>query len=478
MKKLVLTIAIALSMAVNSNAIFDGASSVVSGALNTGKLSSTLTDSISKYVGSKVDISSIVDKLPGNMSNYLGNITSDAFGGVTNTIFKGLNTISFGALEKCYEIEDSTTDFNVCSFADGIDEFLKGDYCNLLPDVSGMTKKSQNFNYSGVRKWCDELTENSRSAVSDKVNTLLCTDKNKTFDECYGEKAGAECSLTKRAVQNQFDAFVENPNSETYKNSLISKYFRQGNNTMVEDIKRYFVGHCDVVKEKNLANVTIEHLTTDKGTKDTASLKNRGFAVARTMEEAEKSLLKTVESYDAKRSGNPTRVASAVASSASSKVDDLIKNGDISTNDASTWQKKAQEIMNGTTIKDGKTEINQNKSFAEFFELAKDNEMKEVVAELRNSPNWYAFPTEAFVNQYREDVRPQIIQTIRQQEATMAKRMSEINEKWENKKELALKLIEKDMYMQVTFQRADAEKEICNEMATAIGSTADKVCDL
>ena len=141
MKKLFVTAIVALGFLTNSL-----------NANLTDSITDAVKDKLGDAVGSKLnDLGSLGNILPGNISNAFKGLSTDLFGGLSKLMFKGLDTMSFDKLSQCYVPEETSSNLDVCGWADALDDLFKGDFCNLVPQMPGwrkVTDTDTKFDYS------------------------------------------------------------------------------------------------------------------------------------------------------------------------------------------------------------------------------------------------------------------------------------------------------------------------------------------
>lgn len=157
-------------------------------------ITGAVKDQLGSVVGGKISsLSDVKGLLPGNMSNLFSNVSSDVFGGLTSTIFNGLDYVTMGSVSKCYVLEESSSNLDVCSFAKKLDELMQGNFCNLVPSVPGMRKRGNDemdFDYSlGLYELCKAKQAEYGNIASKSINNMSQSKLDGTPTQRAGRKA-------------------------------------------------------------------------------------------------------------------------------------------------------------------------------------------------------------------------------------------------------------------------------------------------
>lgn len=440
MKKLFVTAIVALGFLTNSL-----------NANLTDSITDAVKDKLGDAVGSKLnDLGSLGNILPGNISNAFKGLSTDLFGGLSKLMFKGLDTMSFDKLSQCYVPEETSSNLDVCGWADALDDLFKGDFCNLVPQMPGwrkVTDTDTKFDYSfGAREWCDAKKAKYGSAVADLFDDTSAQPSVNDDDkakECKNKQA--------RALDEMFS--MTNL-SKLNKNSYVYKVAISGDDKTLRLIRDFYTNSsannfptalCEKGKPANLTNVkkSLQDITEEDIYKD---------SMPKTVADYEEDIRETTQTMQKTRQAFnkiPQNVSVAVAN--------IEQDANVSTEISTQTQKAMTQAVAGI--------INS-------LETERNGAIKAARTKYRNETGAIEMTGEDYVQALKPAYQKAARTAIQKQKNDEIAITNDIMEKYDKKIELAKLMVEKEVIMQsLNFPKDIAKKEIANYISCANDSS-------
>ncbi|EAI7269837.1 hypothetical protein B0619_07815 [Campylobacter lari] len=331
----------------------------------------------------------------------LDDVVDDVIGSLDKK-FDNIFSDSLSLSETCYGTKfDFNIDLDVCKIASLLDQ-IKFDSCSLIGGEGG-----RQVGISGAN--------------------LFCKAQMRKFSDYASKQASDFADYSSLNIDDESKEFLAKlPNGQDVKTYLRTWDINQitnknsPDNQVLEYLKQ---GKQDVV------NLFMEYSKTNGAKVDPAQIKIEDLKAPETLEDYKKGITQSVRNYKKiLEDTSPNNISSLVRS----KIQSGSNNEDL-----------AKKI-----VEDNKKQ----------FDLAKNIEIGQVLS----SSNYekIAIPTQEYINGIRKDLRPEIIAKIRKQQAYEIAKISEIEEKWQRKYEIAKILADKEIILAQKFDEKSAKEEI------------------
>ena len=344
----------------------------------------------------------IVDgALNGNLNGALGGVLDSALGKLDSQ-FSNIFSNSLNFINACYEtdlkldIDLGIDTTDVCAMASKLDE-IKVNVCSLVGGSGTMNK-----GLSGFQSLCEAKQKEFKDYVSRQANNFAewATLQNgeKTID--YNAKFASGLSVA------EFDSKWD-INNLLKKDSTISKMLKDGKMKEIEMFMDYTKSYG---AKKDIESINMEDIKAPSSMNDYRRGIDDGIKNNRTII----------------KNANPSQSAS-------------LARAKLSKNNKEDMQKLSNQL---------KSDYN-NAKIAEIGNALATSDYKKI-----------AIPTQDYVKLLRKDLQPGAIAQIRRQQAQEVSLISQIEEKWERKYNLAKLLIDKEVILSQKFDETEARKEV------------------
>lgn len=326
--------------------------------------------------------------------------------GATSSFFNKLDSKFNGLLkegtsfaDQCFNVTGFNANLDLCSIASEIDK-LNLNVCSL---VGGSGSKK--IGLTGARALCDSKT--------------------REFSD-YASKQAGDFAEWKILDKDDNEVLTNLPNGQTvreyFKNWDISNILKTNQGIVSSYLKD---GNMDAV------NVIMDYSKSKGANTDLTKIKIDDIKAPANLESYNRGVVESVKAYkNAINSANANYVSNSVkATLANSSQADL-------TNRAKDYVNKAKSN----------------------FDIAKQIEISNALAV--SNHRQIAIPTDEYVKTMRKDLRPALVAQIRKQQAIETAIISQIEEKYVRKYEIAKLLADKEVIMALEFDEAAANAEI------------------
>lgn len=333
--------------------------------------------------------------------------------------FDNIFSNSLSLSETCFDTKiDFDTDFDICKIASAIDK-LKIDSCSLIGGEGG-----KQIGLSGANAFCNAKVKKFSDYASKQVSdfaeyaSLNADDETKQF-------------LSKLPNGQDMKTYLRtwDINSITNKNSpenQVLEYLKQGNQEVV--------------------NLFMDYAKSNGAKTDPSEIKIEDLQAPANLEEYKKGISESVKNYKKiLKDTSPSDISSLVRSKIQNRKDNE-NNEDLA-----------------------KNLVQQNKK---QFDLAKNIEIGQALSAKKYEK--IAIPTQEYVNGIRRDLRPEMIAKIRKQQAIEIETISQIEEKWQKKYEIAKLLADKEVILAQKFDEQGAKAEIDKIIQNANSDNSNK----
>lgn len=348
------------------------------------------------------NIGNIVDgALNGNLNGALGGVLDSVLGKLDSQ-FSNIFSNSLNFINACYEtdlkldIDLGIDTTDVCAMASKLDE-IKVNICSLVGGSGTMNK-----GISGFQSLCEAKQKEFKDYVSRQANNFtewaVLQNGEKTID--YNAKFASGLSVA------EFDSKWD-INNLLKDDSTISKMLKDGKMKELELFMDY---------------------TKSYGAKtDIKSINMEDIKAPSSMNDYRKGIDDGIKNYRTIiKNANPSQSAS-------------LARAKLSKNNKEDMKKLSNQL---------KSDYN-NAKIAEIGNALATSDYKKI-----------AIPTQDYVKLLRKDLQPGAIAQIRRQQAQEVALISQIEEKWERKYNLAKLLIDKEVILSQTFDEKKAREEV------------------
>ncbi|BAM32647.1 hypothetical protein HW260_03125 [Helicobacter cinaedi] len=348
------------------------------------------------------NIGNIVDgALNGNLNGALGGVLDSVLGKLDSQ-FSNIFSNSLNFINACYEtdlkldIDLGIDTTDVCAMASKLDE-IKVNICSLVGGSGTMNK-----GVSGFQSLCEAKQKEFKDYVSRQANNFAewATLQNGEKTTDYNAKFASGLSVA------DFDSKWD-INNLLKKDSTISKMLKDGKMKEIEMFMDYTKSYG---AKKDIESINMEDIKAPSSMNDYRRGIDDGIKNNRTII----------------KNANPSQSAS-------------LARAKLSKNNKEDMQKLSNQL---------KSDYN-NAKIAEIGNALATSDYKKI-----------AIPTQDYVKLLRKDLQPGAIAQIRRQQAQEVSLISQIEEKWERKYNLAKLLIDKEVILSQKFDETEARKEV------------------